>query len=235
MTGFPIKTAAFRCARCGTQLKPVPRANPPAYKLDRVGADYSNAAEILKGCAWPADDLSIPDGPPNVYSDRDLIRMAQGSIEEDFLKGDDNCDVPFRSQPHEIVIFSMDNIYTWLTRPKDEQVAPGLKVYQVKPGEWKDAAILGEPKSYNVLETLDEGSLYLTDRRIIFLGKRRQIDEDLARIQVVLPFQDGFGVLRKEQIKIECYKGDYYWPLVGAIMAGIVTRRKRENAAREAS
>jgi hypothetical protein len=235
MTGFPIKTAIFRCGRCGTSLKAVPRANPPVYSIDKIGTDFSNTSEALKGCTWSAEELADQDGPSSLYSDQDLIRMAQGSIAEDLLTGDDDCAAPFHTRPGETVIFAMDNIYSWQTRPKDDQVARGLKAFQVKAGEWKDAPILGEPKRLNLLDTLDDGSLYLTNQRILFVGKNRQIDEDLARIQAVLPFQDGFGVLRKEQVRIECYKGNFYWPLVGAWLTGMATRKKRENAAREAS
>lgn len=235
MAGFPIKSPAFRCGNCASLLKPSGKAGDLTFHVEKLGPNFSNAFFLLKGATWSAAELAGPDREATLHPDADLLRFAQGTVGDEFLAGDEDGELPLPIAPGEKVIFAMQTVYTWDTRPKDDQVARGLKTFQIKPGEWKDVKLLGEPRSYNLYETLDDGDLYLTDRRLIFKGKRRQIEEDLSRVLAVIPFQDGIGVLRKERIKIECYKGQYYWPLVGAVLAGLIYRRKRENAAREAS
>jgi hypothetical protein len=235
MSGFPVKSPAYRCRQCASLIKPAVKSGMLSFHIEKLGPAYSNAGFQLKGSSWSAEELTQPDHESSIHADDDLLRLAQGTIGEDFLAGEDPSQVPFPIADGETVIFALQTVYTWDTRPKDEQVAPGLKAFQIKPGAWKDVTQRGEPKTVNLYETLDDGDLYLTDRRLIYTGKRRQIDEDLARVIAVVPFQDGIGVLRKERIKIECYKGQYYWPLVGAVLAGLANRRKKGHAPRETS
>lgn len=232
-TGFPIRTPSFCCPRCGTALKPFSQSGTPSFRIHGIGSSYSNVNALLKGQTWTADELSDTDGLATLCPDSELLRLAQGEIGAEDLNGIEDCEIPIRTDPGERVIFAIENIYSWENRPRPEQIAPGLKAFHVKPGGWKDLHILGEPRSYYLIETLDSGALYLTDRRYAFVGKKRRIDDDFSRIKAVLPFQDGFGVFRKDRSKIEFYKGDYYWPLVGAMLAGLAARWRRDHAARE--
>jgi hypothetical protein len=204
-----------------------------SFRIDEIGSGYSNAGGLLTGQCWTDGELSGPDGLAAIYPDADLLQLAQGAIGSDFLTGDEDCDVPFPTDPGETVVFAIQNIYTWENRPRGDQLASGLKAFQVKPGEWMNLRLLGEPRTYNLVETLDSGALYLTDRRYVFLGRKRRIDDDFSRIKAVLPFRDGIGVFRKDRSKIEFYKGPFYWPLVGAVLAGLAAKWRHEHAARE--
>jgi hypothetical protein len=232
-SGFPIRSAAFCCAACRTFLKPFSDSGVPSFRVSQVPSTYSNAAPLLDGQAWTADELSTPDGLARIYPDADLLQIAQGTLPPDLTTGDEDCEIPIATAPGEAVIFALENLYTWDNRPRGDQLAPGIKAFQVKPGGWKDLQVLGEPRAYYLIETLDSGSLYITNRRYAFIGKKHRIDDDFSRIKAVLPFKDGFGVYRKDRMKIEFYKGDVYWPLVGATLAGLVVRWRREHAAGE--
>jgi hypothetical protein len=232
-SGFPIRSSVFSCAGCGTKLKPFSDSGIPSFRVSQVGSLFSNAAPMLGGQAWTSQELSSPANLSRTYPDSELLQIAQGTLAEDLTAGDEDCEAPFATDPGEVVIFALENLYSWESRPRGEQLAPGLKAFQVKPGDWKDLPVLGEPRAYYLIETLDSGALYITDRRYAFFGKKRRIDDDFSRIQAVLPFKDGFGVFRKDRVKIEFYKGDVYWPLVGATLAGLVLKWRREHAARE--
>lgn len=227
-TGFPLAGPRFTCAICGTWLKPASGRPSVTYRIEKIGSQFSNLAGQLEDQLFDPQSGQAPVDP--IYSDSDLLQFAQGSIAADFLTGDEDCEVPFTTGPEETIIFALENLYCWENRPRGGEAEAGLKNAQVKPGGWAKVPLLGEPKTYNLLETLDAGSLYLTNSRYLFLGKKRSVEDELNRVASVLPFQNGIGILRKDRQRIEFYKGTYYWPLVGSVLNGLALIKRREHA-----
>ena len=227
--GFPLKADGLRCPSCGTLLQVKAGRASPVYRVAAVGKSYSNAAYQVKVSDWTGFE------PGNIdqafYSDEKLLELGRGAIDPEFLAGNEDCAVPFPTGPGETVVFILENIYQWEERPKSDQQAAGSRTFQVRPGGWEKIGALGEPKAFNHIETLEHGTLYITDRRYVLVGKKRRIDEELYRIKAVYPFKNGIGVVRNEKMRIEYLKGAYYWPLVGAVLSGLAYLRRKEHAA----
>ena len=231
--GFPARGDGLRCQACGTVLSVSGGSANPIYRVEYLGKTYSNAAELVRDQTWGREDLESIDECP--FSDQVLLEIAQGMVPPEFISGGGDCDVPFRTDANETVIFILENTYLWEERPNGERQSLGLFAFRIQPGGWNKIKPLGEPKAFNHIETLDNGTLYLTDRRYIFIGKNHKTDDELRRVRTVFPYTNGIGVMRSEKTRVEYIKGAYYWPLIGALLTGLAARSKKEYADREAS
>jgi hypothetical protein len=222
--GFIIHHPVSRCGRCGSEYVFEVKTGGPEFRLQKVGSSYSNCDRLNRGRAWAMDELA--DDHMRIYSDAELLAIANGEVSDDFFEGENPEEPGFYPIANEIVVFTLKNVYSWEDRPKGGQAGAGRSSILVQPGGWFKVKPLTEPRYMHELETLEDGTLILTDKRYLFFGKTRQIDQPMRALRALFPYQDGLGIARKEKTRIEYYKGNYYWPLIGAVFSGLARRKK---------
>jgi hypothetical protein len=222
--GFILHHTISRCGRCGSEFSYEIKQDGPEFRLQKVGSAYSNGDRLNRGRAWSPEELT--EDSIHIYPDAKLLAMANGDVDDEFFAGENPEESGFFPITGEIVVFTLKNVYSWEDRPKGGQAAAGRSSILVQPGGWFKVKLLTEPRLLHELETLEDGTLILTNKRYLFIGKNRHIDQPLRALRALFPYQDGLGIARKEKTRIEYYKGNYYWPLVGAVLSGLA-RRKR--------
>jgi hypothetical protein len=96
--------------------------------------------------------------------------------------------------------------------------------FRITKGMWYRTT--NTPKYENQLEQLDSGYLVLTNKRYIFIGARKNIDQSYKKVTAVNIHSDGIGIIRSNKQRTEYFTGNFHWPLIGSIITGFV---KREN------
>lgn len=61
--------------------------------------------------------------------------------------------------------------------------------------------------SHDEIKKIDQGTLVLTNKRLIFLGDKKTINIDLRKIVAIEPFNDGIGSQRENKQKTEYFTG----------------------------
>lgn len=61
--------------------------------------------------------------------------------------------------------------------------------------------------SHDEIKKIDQGTLVLTNKRLIFLGGKKTVNIDLRKIVAIEPFNDGIGSQRENKQKTEYFTG----------------------------
>ncbi len=61
--------------------------------------------------------------------------------------------------------------------------------------------------SHDEIKKIDQGTLVLTNKRLVFLGDKKTVNIDLRKIIAIEPFKDGIGSQRENKQKTEYFTG----------------------------
>ena len=64
-----------------------------------------------------------------------------------------------------------------------------------------------QSESHDELRNIDQGTLTLTNKRLVFSGNKRMINIDLRKIVSIEPYSDGIGLKREGKEKIQYFTG----------------------------
>ncbi len=64
-----------------------------------------------------------------------------------------------------------------------------------------------QSESHEELRNIDQGTLVLTNKRLIFIGSKRTTNIDLTKIVAIEPYKDGIGSQRENKQKTEYFTG----------------------------
>ncbi len=223
-----LKRSHFACASCGTRLENAGRPASGRFKVTRVGASYSNTADLFRGMAFSQAELASTGLP--VYSDEELACFARGQIPADFFSNDTPEGETARLRHGERTLLLLENVYAFDDRVQ-RSVKTSKRSIQTLVGVWNRVSLLPEPRWSNVTETLDRGVLWITTERYRFLGERRRVEEPLTKVKSVLLYRDGMAISRSNSPKTEYYKGSYHWPFIAALLRGMVHNIAKGNSA----
>ena len=73
--------------------------------------------------------------------------------------------------------------------------------------------------------------MVFTNKRYIFLGNAKNIDQPLTSLTAITPFNDGVSFIRSGKQKTEFFSGNYHWPLMSSIIIGLVKKANEGNNA----
>ena len=76
--------------------------------------------------------------------------------------------------------------------------------------------------SANELAHLDQGILVITNKRYIFKGRTKNLDQPLTSLTTINPYSDGIAIVRSGKQKTEFFRGGYHWALISSILIGLV-------------
>jgi ribosomal protein S3AE len=218
--GLLIKKYVFTCRGCHTRLEQTGQGQKATFRITAVSPDYTNCVALFDGMRWSLDELTKNEA--KTYSDAQLASIVQGDIPAEILEEAEEIP-PFPLEEGEELIFALDNVFFFEDRLWKSSQTTRFS-FRETIRKWQTVKNLPEPQRRDITETLDNGSLYITTRRYSFTGMSHAIDEPFTKISLILPFQDGMGISRSNSAKMEFYKGGYHWPLVAAVMRGLIRR-----------
>jgi hypothetical protein len=82
------------------------------------------------------------------------------------------------------------------------------------------AQIFGEHE--DELIRLDSGVIAFTNKRYIFLGSSKNIDQPLTSLIAIAPFDDSVSFIRSGKQRTEFLSGNYHWPLIASVIMGLI-------------
>ena len=218
--GMLFKTYVYKCTACNSVLE---TQKGETFKIVEVGEDYSNVRPYIVGKQLKHDALANEAA----VSDADLDSYAAGdsNLFEDLLeeaRNKKNANFPIILKKDEVPLISIPDLE--LNEERSQRVSSGTRAsVRLMKGVYVSQA-LSQPEYKSVLKGLDTGTLIFTNQRYIFAGKSRSIDQPLTKITSLTIYKDGISVARSNRQKTEFFIGEMYWPLVGAIIKGLVAR-----------
>lgn len=79
-----------------------------------------------------------------------------------------------------------------------------------------------ESRSYDELKKIDIGNLIVTNKRVIFDGKRKNMIIPLNKIMSVTAFSDGIGIDREDRLKTIFFTGGFNGMAVKSVIQGAI-------------
>jgi hypothetical protein len=213
--GMIFKSTIYTCQSCGSALE---TKNDKEFKVVNIGGDFSNTQTFMKDRIIPKDNLSDIGLP--LFSDAQLSEVSNGEGElfEQFIS-QPLQNVPVILKNGEKLLLSFNNI---VLSEERSQRAYGSVSFKVAKGVWFNTGKIFQAESS--IQQLDMGTFAVTNKRYIFIGQKKSVDQSLSKITTIQPFNDGFGIMRSNKQKIEYYSGTYHFPLVVSLLMGIVKK-----------
>lgn len=214
--GMIFKSTIYTCQSCGSALE---TNNEKDFKVITIGNEYSNTQNFMLNKIVSRDNL--PDTGLPLFSDAQLseVSTGEGELFEKFISQ------PIPNAPviilksGEKLLLSFNNI---VLSEERSQRAYGSVSFKVAKGVWFNTGKIFQGDSS--IQQLDIGAFAVTDKRYVFIGQKKSVDQSLAKITTIQPFTDGFGVIRSNKQKIEYYSGKYHFPLIVSLLMGILRK-----------
>jgi len=77
-------------------------------------------------------------------------------------------------------------------------------------------------KTHMERKHIDTGTITLTNKRVVFVGARKNMDFALSKIISVEPFSNGFAISRSNKQKTEYFVGDFDGLIIKAMIEGAI-------------
>ncbi|MCL4560531.1 MAG: hypothetical protein M1281_07950 [Chloroflexi bacterium] len=187
-----------------------------------VGEDYSNCTSLFEGVRLTYESMASGEFP--IFSDNLLRRFADGDLTEWERDEIEPLKTPFLPAKDEQIYAAMENVIFCEDKYRRGETGGQKKILREMRGRWGQVDYLEATNTMRMLDTRDVGQLVLTSRRFHFKGENVTIDQPLSVVRLILPYRDGFGIERMNKLKREYFKGNYHWPVIAAIFAGLVKR-----------
>lgn len=82
---------------------------------------------------------------------------------------------------------------------------PSIRV--AKGVSFRFGGVSARSESHEELKKIDQGTLVLTNKRLVFIGSKRTVNIDLRKILAIEPYKDGIGSQRENKQKTEYFTG----------------------------
>ena len=177
------------------------------FKVRKVGEEYSNVDRLFKDKTFTISELNSHELP--IVSDAQLEEYANGNLEglTIQMKGDVKRDIILKRD--EKIIFMLSPIDYLEERSKRVSGRGQGLSFRITKGIWyRKSRFLSEYAS--TITKLDSGILAFTNKRYIFLGNTKIIDQSLTYLTAINPFDDGVSFIRSGKQKTEFFSGNYH-------------------------
>jgi len=198
----------YACPGCGATFTP---AGNGTFKFSGV-ADRSNPAwenygnQTLTGDEW----RRIAYGGVSDARQRDLdIERALGEFQRGFVpefRADANT-VPLKRGERAVAVIPG----VTLKEPRSVRTTyggGGGPSFRIAKGVYfRTGGFAARSESHEEIKAIDSGTLTLTNRRVVFAGKKRTINFSLGKIVGMEPYRDGIAISRDGKQRTEYYTG----------------------------
>ena len=144
--------------------------------------------------------LSLINLPPSLQGSK-VEELGQASILADFQAGRKpryNIQAPIILAHGEVALWCYNNVTMYQEKVQREYVGRtgGFSFRLVKGITYRTGGFKGHPVETSYMENMGRGSLYVTNRNIIFMGAQRSIKVPYSKIIGINPYSDGMEVQR---------------------------------------
>jgi ribosomal protein L40E len=215
----------FKCDNCGAEFEP----KGEKYKLTHISyTNYENWQEykgqtltvdewtrIAGGGVSDAEQRKIDEikrqreiKEAEAVKNRDINEFING-LQKGIAKIDSNTNSPIILKRNEETSLIMHNITLREPRAVRQTVGGyGGPTFRMAKGvSFRLGAVSARSESHEELKNIDQGTLVLTNKRLIFIGSKRTTNIDLTKIVAIEPYKDGIGSQRENKQKTEYYTG----------------------------
>jgi hypothetical protein len=219
--GMLIKKNVLTCNNCKTVMEQSGKEDKSRFKVRKVGEEYSNVDRLFNDKTFTIPELKSHELP--VVSDTQLEEYSKGNLEglTIEMKGELNRDIILKK--NEKIFLVMSPIAYLEERRKRGAGGIGSFSFRIKKGVWYRTAQIYS-KDADAITKLDSGVLVFTNKRYIFLGNTKNIDQPLTALTAINPLDDGVSFIRSGKQRTEFFSGDYHWPLMSSIIIGLVKK-----------
>lgn len=136
---------------------------------------------------------------PAKYQGSEINRIEQSKLLKQLQKGiipQTNIVAPILLGRDETVLWCYDGVTMWQEKIKKEFVGghSGFTFRIVKGVNYRTGSFKGHPVEHSYMDNAGTGSLYITNKHIIFHSTERSIKIPYKKIIGLNPYQDGMGV-----------------------------------------
>lgn len=217
--GMLFKKNVLTCNGCHTVMEQSGKGDKAIFKVRGVGDEYSNANILLQGKSFSIQELSTHN--ISVVSDEQLAEFSQGNLENLTVQMSGDLDRDIILKKDERIVFWLGPIdYLEERKKKVSGGAAGFS-FRVTKGVWYRTMKINSQYE-DTLTMQDSGILILTNKRYIFMGGGKNIDQPLTALTAINPFADGVSFVRSGKQRTEFFRGNYHWPLISSIIIGLV-------------
>ena len=144
--------------------------------------------------------LSLINLPPSLKGSS-IEELSQATILNDLQSGRPpryNIQAPIILTKGEVALWCYNNVTMYQEKIKREMVGShsGLSFRVMKGVTYRTGGFKGHPVETSYMENMGAGSLYVTNKNIIFMGQMRSIKVPYTKIIGINPYSDGMEVQR---------------------------------------
>ncbi len=102
-------------------------------------------------------------------------------------------DVPINLQRGEVCYFATDTTWSEMRRQtrRVRYAGPTMRLKICKGVYWRMGDLAFQPVSNDVLTTIDQGTIFITNKRVLFMGDMKNRSIRLQKILDITPYRDG--------------------------------------------
>lgn len=136
---------------------------------------------------------------PAKYQGSELSRIEQSKMLKQLQRGilpQSNITAPILLGKDEVVLWCYDGVTMWQEKVKREMVGShsGFSFRVMKGVTYRTGGFKGHPVEHSYMDQAGIGSLYITNKNIIFHSSERSTKIPYKKIIGLNPYQDGMGV-----------------------------------------
>jgi len=217
--GMIFKKAFYTCRDCEAVFKEESKGH---FKVVSIPEEYSNIKPYYLDQIL--DDSEMVRKPS--FSDSELASLAKGEqplLDEtrSNMRKLIDFEIPIFLKKGEELEMALPRVS--LFEERSARVSSGTRAgFRVMKGVYVSQNVTN-PEYEQVIKKIDSGSFVVTNKRYVFTGEKRNVDQSLGKITSVMILNDALSVARSNKQKTEYFSGPYYFPLIGALLKGIVT------------
>lgn len=174
------------------------------YMLNQAAENYMKDGLLTDDEQQRLDDYMYQLGLsttnlPAKYQGSEISRIEQTKLLKQLQKGiipKTNFNAPILLGKDEIVLWRYDGVTMWQEKVKREMVGShsGFSFRVMKGVTYRTGGFKGHPVEHSYMDNAGTGSLYITNKHIVFHSSERSVKIPYKKIIGLNPYQDGMGV-----------------------------------------
>ena len=197
------KSENFECSACGAEFS----ESGEGYRLTKV-PDASNSVwqeygnQVLIESEWKC----IAHGGMSSTKQREMdLECWMAKLKDGEIDLRMKAESPILLKKNEELILSFPKISLWEPRSVTRGGSAGTSIRVAKGLRVRVGGFQAE--SHEELRNIDQGTLTLTDKRIVFSGTKRTTSVPLTKIISMEPYNDAISIRREGKEKIQSFAG----------------------------
>lgn len=174
------------------------------YMLNQAAENYMKDGLLTDGEQQRIDEYMSALGLsttnlPVKYQGSEISRIEQTKILKQLQQGiipQTNIQAPILLGKDEVVLWCYDGVTMWQEKVKREMVGShsGFSFRVMKGVTYRTGGFKGHPVEHSYMDNSGTGSLYITNKHIIFHSSERSVKIPYKKIIGLNPYLDGMGV-----------------------------------------